>query len=162
MLSGAWAARLIVFVSFLDLFSQFPIVSPYARSLGADEVVDYDATDCPDQVRRIAPDGLDALADFSGDTEMIDMLSPLLRRGARLASSAVQLDVDSYAARGVVAAQANRADPARLSELLTLIASGRLRPPKTRVVPLERAGEAIDEVSGRHTTGKVVVEVALS
>lgn len=35
MLSGAWAARLIVFVSFLDLFSQFPIVSPYARSLGA-------------------------------------------------------------------------------------------------------------------------------
>jgi MFS family permease len=35
MLSGAWAARLIVFVSFLDLFSQFPIVSPYARALGA-------------------------------------------------------------------------------------------------------------------------------
>lgn len=35
MLSAAWAARLIVFVAFLDLFSQFPIVSPYARSLGA-------------------------------------------------------------------------------------------------------------------------------
>ena len=33
--SGSWAARLIVFVSFLDLFSQFPIVAPYARSLGA-------------------------------------------------------------------------------------------------------------------------------
>ena len=35
MLSGAWAARLIVFVSFLNRFSQFPIVAPYARSLGA-------------------------------------------------------------------------------------------------------------------------------
>ena len=35
MLSTAWTARLIVFVSFLDLFSQFPIMSPYARQLGA-------------------------------------------------------------------------------------------------------------------------------
>jgi MFS transporter, DHA1 family, multidrug resistance protein len=36
MLSSAWAARLIVFVAFLDLFSQFPIVAPHARELGAD------------------------------------------------------------------------------------------------------------------------------
>jgi len=30
-----WAARLIVLVAFLDMFMQFPIVAPYARSLGA-------------------------------------------------------------------------------------------------------------------------------
>jgi len=35
MLSGAWTARLIVFVAFFDLFSQFPIVAPHARALGA-------------------------------------------------------------------------------------------------------------------------------
>jgi hypothetical protein len=34
MHSGAWAARLIVFVSFLDLLSQFPIVSPNAPAHG--------------------------------------------------------------------------------------------------------------------------------
>ena len=30
-----WAARLVILVAFLDLFMQFPIVAPYARSLGA-------------------------------------------------------------------------------------------------------------------------------
>ncbi|MBI3977050.1 MAG: MFS transporter [Chloroflexi bacterium] len=30
-----WAARFVVLVSFLDLFIQFPVVAPYARSLGA-------------------------------------------------------------------------------------------------------------------------------
>jgi MFS family permease len=36
--STVWAARLVVFASFLDLFSQFPVVAPYARSLGAGPV----------------------------------------------------------------------------------------------------------------------------
>lgn len=30
-----WAARLVILVAFLDLFMQFPIIAPYARSLGA-------------------------------------------------------------------------------------------------------------------------------
>ena len=30
-----WLARLVVFVTFLDLFIQFPVVAPYARGLGA-------------------------------------------------------------------------------------------------------------------------------
>jgi MFS family permease len=33
--STVWAARLVVFAAFFDLFSQFPLVAPYARSLGA-------------------------------------------------------------------------------------------------------------------------------
>lgn len=131
----------------------------YARQLGADAVVDYMQDDCPDQVRRLAPEGLDALADFSGDTDMVEKLSALLRNGGRVASSAARLDADAYAARGLVAAQANRADPQRMSELLQLVADGKLRPPATRVVPLELVGEAIDEVSQKHTTGKVIVEI---
>ncbi len=30
-----WAARFVIFVAFFDLFIQFPIVAPYAGSLGA-------------------------------------------------------------------------------------------------------------------------------
>lgn len=30
-----WAARLVILVAFFDLFMQFPIIAPYARSLGA-------------------------------------------------------------------------------------------------------------------------------
>lgn len=32
---GLWATRGIVLVAFLDLFMQFPVIAPYARSLGA-------------------------------------------------------------------------------------------------------------------------------
>ena len=32
---SVWPARLVILVAFLDLFMQFPIVAPYARSLGA-------------------------------------------------------------------------------------------------------------------------------
>jgi NADPH:quinone reductase-like Zn-dependent oxidoreductase len=131
----------------------------YALDLGADAVVDYTASDCPNQVRGLAPDGLDALADFSGDSEMIEMLSGLLRGGGRVATSAARLDTDAYAARGLVAAQANRAAPERLAEILQLVADGKLKPPQTRVMPLEDAGRAIDEVSQKHTTGKVVLTI---
>jgi len=34
-----WAARLVILVAFLDLFMQFPIIAPYARSLGAPGVL---------------------------------------------------------------------------------------------------------------------------
>lgn len=39
MMSGPWAARLVVFVAFFDLFAQLPIVAPFARQLGADPLV---------------------------------------------------------------------------------------------------------------------------
>lgn len=35
MTRDIWAARFVVFVAFLDLFIQFPVVAPFARSLGA-------------------------------------------------------------------------------------------------------------------------------
>lgn len=35
MKSGLFAARIVVFVAFLDLFVQFPVVGPYAKELGA-------------------------------------------------------------------------------------------------------------------------------
>jgi MFS transporter, DHA1 family, multidrug resistance protein len=39
VISASWAARLVVFVAFFDLFSQFPIIAPFARSLGADPLM---------------------------------------------------------------------------------------------------------------------------
>lgn len=38
-MTGPWAARLVVFVAFFDLFAQLPIVAPFARQLGADPLV---------------------------------------------------------------------------------------------------------------------------
>ena len=35
MRATIWAGRLVIAVAFLDLFIQFPVVAPYARSIGA-------------------------------------------------------------------------------------------------------------------------------
>ena len=38
MKSNLWAARLVIFAAFFDLFLQFPVVAPYAEELGASPV----------------------------------------------------------------------------------------------------------------------------
>ena len=46
---------------------------------------------------------------------------------------------------------------ASMAELMEWYVSGRLRPHVSHVLPLERAGEAMDLLRGRKSTGKVVV-----
>src|SRR3989442_14939934 len=50
----------------------------YARSLGASDVVDYTAGDLAEQVRSVAPDGLDAIIDLSGNAEAVTKLLDLV------------------------------------------------------------------------------------
>jgi NADPH2:quinone reductase len=132
----------------------------YARSLGAAEVIDHTAGDVIQQVRAKFPGGVDAIADFSGNGELIESLSGLVKRGGRITSSNAQIDSDAYATRGLVATRANRAPLDRTPELLALIVAGRIRAPETSVVPLEQAGDAVSGVGAKHTRGKVVVRVS--
>jgi NADPH2:quinone reductase len=132
----------------------------YARTLGAAEVIDHTAGDVIQQVRAKFPGGVDAIADFSGNGELIESLSGLVKRGGRITSSNAQIDSDAYATRGLVATRANRAPLDRTPELLALIVAGRIRAPETSVVPLEQAGDAVSGVGAKHTRGKVVVRVS--
>jgi NADPH2:quinone reductase len=49
---------------------------------------------------------------------------------------------------------------ASMEELLAWQAAGRLKPHVSRVLPLEKAGEAVALLTGRRSTGKVVLKVA--
>jgi NADPH:quinone reductase-like Zn-dependent oxidoreductase len=132
----------------------------YARGLGAAEVIDHTAGDVIQQTRAKFPEGVDAIADFSGNGELIESLSALVKPSGKITSSNAQIDSDAYAARGLVAARADRAPLDRTPELLALIASGRIKAPETTVVTLEQAGDAVINVGERHTRGKVVVRVS--
>ena len=46
---------------------------------------------------------------------------------------------------------------ALLSELLTLAADGRLHPAEPTSYPLERTGDALEDLLGRRVVGKVVL-----
>jgi len=48
---------------------------------------------------------------------------------------------------------------AAYDELFRRCAAGELRPPVTRVVPLEEAPAALADLAARRTTGKVIVQV---
>ena len=156
---GSWFVQLAKHGGAQVIAFARPENADYARSLGADAVIDYTKNDWAEQVRTAADSGLDAVADFSGNAQMVEELSSAIRPGGRLASSIVQLDREAYAARGLSAAQANRSDPARMSELLTLLAAGKVQSPAAQVLPLEKAGQAIDEIGRGHTTGKIVLKI---
>ena len=132
----------------------------YARALGATEVVDYTDASSINEVGRRYPNGIDAIADFSGSVETIEAVVPFVRVGGKLVSTALMVDPTQWAGRGVTAEQGKKAAESRLSELLELLAEGRLQAPEMRVVDLQHTGEAIQQVGQRHNRGKVIVRVA--
>ena len=128
----------------------------YLRGLGASEVFDYHAGDWVQQVRDVVPGGVDVLFDgFGGQTR--DQAVGAVRDGGRaifLVGAPTQLG------RGVVGesldADVNRQ---RLEAIGRLVEVGSLRPQVEAVLPFAQVHEALERVAGRHTRGKVVLEI---
>jgi NADPH:quinone reductase-like Zn-dependent oxidoreductase len=136
-----------------------PENADYARRMGATAVFDYTSADVEAELRAAYPGGLDALADFSGNAELVGRLAGLLRAGGGITSSAAgMLDGEGLAARGFAFSPANRADLARLPELIALL--GTEARPEIRTVPFDQAGTALAEVGAGHTRGKVVLTIS--
>lgn len=131
----------------------------YARSLGAANTIDYNDPAMVDRLRELHPDGLDSIVDFSGSEETMQGIAPALSSTGRLVSSGTMVDAAAWAARGVTAEQAKKADTTRLTELLEMLADGRLRGPAMTLVTLDDAGHALAGVGQRHTRGKVVIQI---
>ena len=132
----------------------------YARTLGASDTIDYTAGDLVELVRAAYPGGVDAVIDLAGDKELVARLAELVSSGGALASSVGAVDDALVERRGLRGGNANRAGLDRLPELTPLVEEGVLRIPELRVFPLHQAGEALDELAGRHVKGKLVLQVS--
>lgn len=132
----------------------------YARSLGAAHTIDYNDPQMADRVREFYPAGLDAVVDFSGSQQTMERAAGALSSTGRLISSGTMVDAAAWAARGVTAEQAKKADTGRLLELLDMLADGRLHSPELTLVNLDDAEQAIADVGQRHTRGKVVLHIS--
>jgi NADPH:quinone reductase len=140
----------------------FGVASPgnhdFLRSLGASEVFDYYAADWVAQVQAGAPSGVDLLLDCSGG-QTRDQAIAAIRDGGRavsivLAGPAMALD------RGITGdAFAARVTRPRLEALSQLVEAGTLRPQIEAVLSLEQARQALAQVAGGHTRGKVVLQI---
>jgi NADPH2:quinone reductase len=129
----------------------------YLRSLGASEAFDYHAADWVRQVRAAVPGGVGLLLDCAGGHTR-DQAIGAVRDGGR-AISIVFPGPPAQLERGITgesfAAQ-------RLEALRRLVDTGRLRPQVQAVLPLDQAREALAQVAGRHTRGKIVLQIGQS
>src|SRR5918996_115380 len=131
----------------------------YARELGASETIDYAKGDLLERVRSAHPDGVDALVDFYSDEPALARLSEVVRSGGKVLSASGAAGPEVLAQRGLRGGNINRAGPERLPELTRLVDEKQLQPPSTQVYPLERAGEALEQMQSRHVRGKLVISV---
>ena len=122
------------------------------------EVFDYPAADWVEQVRAAVPGGVDLLLDGAGGRTR-DQAIGAVRDGGRaifivLADPPAQLD------RGITGESfAAHVTRHRLEALGRLVDAGTLRPQVEAVFPLEQAREALTRVAGRHTRGKIVLQI---
>lgn len=129
----------------------------YVRELGATEFVDYTDGDLTEKLRTVAPEGLAGLADVFHDAQGLLALVPAIKPGGRIATPSAMGTEQAFEGQPVTA-QYVRAAQARVGELGTLAAEGRLTVP-FEVLPFEQAPEAVHRQSTRGNRGKLVISI---
>jgi NADPH:quinone reductase-like Zn-dependent oxidoreductase len=131
----------------------------HVRGLGADEVVDWSAGDVAGQVRRVHPDGVNALIDLvTGDPHAFAALAvEVLTADGKAATTLNAANPDLLDGRQGANVWSSP-DTERMRAVASLVAEGHLRAPVTEVYEFDRLEDAFEAVR-RGAIGKVGVQV---
>lgn len=139
----------------------------FVRSLGADEAVDYTATDYVDAVNELTGgDGVDVVFDtIGGDTLTRSplVLAPLGRVVSLVDISAPQNLIEAWGRNASYHFVFTRQNRGKLDALTNLVERGLVRPVIGAVLPLERLAEGhevLETGSRRGLRGKVAIDVS--
>jgi len=126
----------------------------FLRSLGADELIDYNTTKFEDVVRDV-----DVVLDtITGETQ--DRSWPVIKKGGIYVSILQPPNQEKAAAHGVRSAHVFvQPNVDELSEIARLVDSGKVKPHVEKVFPLPQAAAAQEAVATHHTRGKIVIQV---
>jgi NADPH:quinone reductase-like Zn-dependent oxidoreductase len=126
----------------------------FARSLGADVVIDYKKQRFEDEASD-----LDMVFDLI-DGETRERSWPLLKKGGVLVSTLTDPSQDKAKQFGVRALRYTvEASGDELAEIAGLAGSGKVKPHLQKTFPLDAAAEALALVERGHSVGKVVLTV---
>lgn len=126
----------------------------YAKSLGADETIDYTSQDFTQIVRDY-----DVVYDLVGG-ETARKSYGVLKKGGVLVSMLEQPDEELMQQYGVkMISQFTQVTTERLNKLAKLIDNGAVRVHIDKTFALDRAADALDYLQNNHPRGKVVIEV---
>lgn len=128
----------------------------YLLGLGASEVFDYHAADWVQQVLAVVPGGVDMLFDAAGG-ETRDRAVGAVREGGR----AIFLPGPPAELERGIRGESFSVDVTRrrLEAIGGLVDAGKLRPQIEAIVPFEQVRDALGRVAGRHTRGKIVLQI---
>jgi len=122
----------------------------YLRGLGATPVLYGDAL--VDNVRQVAPDGVNVVVDLVGGDALA--ATPQLLADSGRVASIIEADTVKELGGSYVFVRPNGP---MLGRLLTLVADGKLKVEVAQTFPLDQAGAALDANRSGHTRGKIVV-----
>jgi NADPH:quinone reductase-like Zn-dependent oxidoreductase len=125
----------------------------FLKSLGADEVIDYQTTRVEDRVRD---------ADLMLNTVTAEdnvRLVGVLRKGGLLVSIVGPPPAERCAAAGIRCAVTGSANGQVLAGVAELVNAGQLRVIVAQRMPLAEVAKAWEESRARHVRGKIILEV---
>jgi len=155
---GSVALQLLAIAGATSIAVTRTVNHDYARSLGANETIDYETQDIVTSVRLAHPDGIAAIFHLAGDKDEIAPLIDLVRPGGHVVSMLRGADTDALGQRGLHGLNiGTQPTTLKLERLAVDVAEGRLRRPEVTTFDLAGAGQALAEIAGRHVRGKLVV-----
>ncbi|HVZ12448.1 MAG TPA: NADP-dependent oxidoreductase [Patescibacteria group bacterium] len=126
----------------------------FAKSLGADEVIDYKTQNFADMLHDF-----DAVLDTVGG-ETTDKSFSVLKKGGIIVSMVGAPNKDLAEKYGVTAlGQGTQTDTTHLNHLTELVDSGKIKVHVDKVFPLEQIQEAFKYQEEIHPQGKVVIKI---
>jgi NADPH:quinone reductase-like Zn-dependent oxidoreductase len=153
---GSAAVQLTAALGARPLGVASPRNHDYLRGLGAAEVFDYHGADWVQQVLAAASGGVDVLFDAVG-SQTRDQALGAVREGGRAiflvgAPPRLRQDLVGESLDADVNGQV-------LEAIGRLVDEGSLRPQVDTVLPFEHVRQALQRVAGRHTRGRVVLQI---
>jgi NADPH:quinone reductase-like Zn-dependent oxidoreductase len=127
----------------------------FIKELGVDGAIDYATTAFEDVVKDV-----DVVLDLlGGETQQRSW--KVLKPGGILVSTVQAPSQETAVTHGVRQGFVNSAPPMRkvLTEVATMVDNGQLKPTVSTVLPLEEIQKAHEMIEGRHTKGKIVLQV---
>lgn len=156
---GSFAVQLLANLGAGVIATGSPSSHDLIRALGATPVDRHG--DVPEQVRRLAPGGVEVVLDIAGGPEAVKASLPLIKQQGKVASLLSPPELDS----GCLARQITgryffvRPNGAQLAELVTMVEEGVLLIHLHRSFALEAAADAHEMLQGGGVRGKIALKL---
>lgn len=124
----------------------------FVKSLGADEVINYQTT----RFEKVVQD-VDAVIDTVGG-ELIERSFSVLKPDGVFVTVAGMVDPNAAQARGIRASSAGRASADNLGQIARMVAENKLKTQVATVLPLVKASEAHELSQTGHGRGRIVLK----